>query len=113
MYPGTYSEQVSIKTYAGALTIYGYTTDTSSYISNQVTISHSESAAVAGNDEASSTVDVTVNNFKMYNINVDNTYGVGSQAIALTSNGNQQSFYGCAFYGYQGEYSIGERGMVA
>lgn len=102
MYSGTYSEQVKITSYKGALTIYGYTTDTSSYANNAVTIKHSESASAAGSDEASSTFDVKVDGFKMYNINVDNSYGEGSQAIALTSNGNEQGFYGCAFYGYQG-----------
>ncbi|KIN00065.1 carbohydrate esterase family 8 protein [Oidiodendron maius Zn] len=101
LYPGTYNEQVIINNYKGALTIYGYTSDISSYASNQVTITHSESAAAAGSDEASSTLDVRVDNFRMYNVNVANSYGKGSQAIALTSNGNQQSFYGCGFYGYQ------------
>jgi pectinesterase len=104
LYPGTYNEQVVVKGYQGALTIYGYTTDTSSYTSNQVTITHSENSTVAGSDEASSTVDARLSDFKMYNIDVVNSF-VGSQAIAFTSNGNQQSFYGCAFYGYQGAFT--------
>ncbi|KAK2471314.1 hypothetical protein H9L39_17545 [Fusarium oxysporum f. sp. albedinis] len=101
MYPGIYEEQVVINAFKGTLTLYGYTTDTSSYANNKVTMHHSENATVAGSDEASSTVDARGNNFRMYNIDVVNSFGVGSQAIAFTSNGNQQSFYGCGFYGYQ------------
>ncbi|KAG6979273.1 putative pectinesterase A [Fusarium oxysporum f. sp. conglutinans] len=101
MYPGIYQEQVVINAFKGTLTLYGYTTDTSSYANNKVTMHHSENATVAGSDEASSTVDARGNNFRMYNIDVVNSFGVGSQAIAFTSNGNQQSFYGCGFYGYQ------------
>ncbi|KAH7184016.1 pectin lyase fold/virulence factor [Fusarium oxysporum] len=110
MYPGIYQEQVVINAFKGTLTLYGYTTDTSSYANNKVTIHHSENATVAGSDEASSTVDARGNNFRMYNIDVVNSFGVGSQAIAFTSNGNQQSFYGCGFYGYQGaaDYIFGD-----
>ncbi|KAH7267916.1 pectin lyase fold/virulence factor [Fusarium solani] len=109
MYPGTYEEQVVINAYKGALTLYGYSTDTSSYAGNQVTIKHSENSTVAGSDEASSTVDARGTNFKMYNIDVENSF-VGSQAIAFTSRGDQQSFYGCGFYGYQGavDYIFGD-----
>jgi pectinesterase len=49
------------------------------YKDNAVTITHSLNASVAGSDEKSSTVDVTSANFKMYNINVVNSFGKGSQ----------------------------------
>lgn len=111
MYPGTYEEQVVINAYKGALTLYGYSTDTSSYAGNQVTIKHSENSTVAGSDEASSTVDARGTNFKMYNIDVENSF-VGSQAIAFTSRGDQQSFYGCGFYGYQGKFACGRRSRL-
>jgi pectinesterase len=53
IYPGTYSEQVHIAARNAKLTIYGYTTDTSSYTSNVVTITHSSCLACgAANDEA-------------------------------------------------------------
>ncbi|UPK92125.1 hypothetical protein LCI18_003060 [Fusarium solani-melongenae] len=103
MYPGTYEEQVVINVYKGALTLYGYSTDTSSYSGNQVTIKHSENSTVAGSDEASSTVEARGTNFKMYNIDVVNSF-VGSQAVAFTSRGDQQSFYRCGFYGYRAWY---------
>ncbi|KAH7141819.1 hypothetical protein EDB81DRAFT_884877 [Dactylonectria macrodidyma] len=78
MFPSTYEEQVVINAYKGALTLYGYTADTSSYARNQVTINHSKNATAAGSDEASSTVDARGTNFKMYNIDVANAFGVGS-----------------------------------
>lgn len=84
MYSGTYSEQVAID-YDGPLTLYGYTTDTSSYANNAVTITNSISSADAGSLDASSTLDITSSNFSMYNINVENGYGSGAQAVAVTA----------------------------
>lgn len=40
-------------------------------------------------------------NFKMYNINVENSFGKGAQAVAVTANANKLSFYGCSFLSYQ------------
>jgi len=37
----------------------------------------------------------------MYNVNVKNTFGVGSQAIAISQYGSRVGLYGCGFYGYQ------------
>lgn len=37
----------------------------------------------------------------MYNVNVKNTFGVGSQAIALSQYGNRVGIYACGLYGYQ------------
>jgi pectinesterase len=99
---GTYSEQVTIPARAAALTIYGYTTDTSSYTSNVVTIEHSSSLlSGAASDEATGTVINLAENTKFYNINIKNTYGEGSQAIALAAYNTQQGYYGVGLYGYQ------------
>lgn len=99
---GTYSEQVTIPARAAALTIYGSTTDTSSYTSNAVTIQHSSSLlSGAANDEATGTVINLAANTKFYNINIKNTYGKGSQAIALAAYNTQQGYYGVGLYGYQ------------
>ncbi|KAL7629494.1 hypothetical protein AAE478_001015 [Parahypoxylon ruwenzoriense] len=110
VYSGTYTEQVTI-TYGGPLTIYGYTTENEadkvfvesvgSYKNNVVTFTHSLSSPAAGNLDASSTIQVKSADFKMYNINVKNTYGKGAQAVALTANADRLGFYGCGFYGYQ------------
>ncbi|KAK1233368.1 hypothetical protein PQX77_003477 [Marasmius sp. AFHP31] len=100
LYPGTYTEQVYI-TRSGPLTIYGYTNDTNSYTGNQANIAFGLGVDVAGSGDASGTLRVHKDNFKMYNVNVRNTRGKGIQAIALSQYGNRAGFYGCGFYGYQ------------
>ncbi|KAF8158033.1 pectinesterase [Crassisporium funariophilum] len=100
IYPGTYSEQVYI-TRAGPLIIYGYTSDTSGYAGNQVNIQAGVPASTAGSNDASGTLRIHKNDFKMYNVNVKNTYGVGSQAIAISQYGSRVGLYACGFYGYQ------------
>ncbi|KAF9465364.1 pectinesterase [Collybia nuda] len=100
IYPGTYNEQVYI-TRAGPLTIYGYTSDTMAYSANQVTIQASVPASTAGSNDASGTLRIHKNDFKMYNVNIRNNYGVGSQAIAISQYGSRVGLYACGFYGYQ------------
>jgi pectinesterase len=78
---GTYTEQLKID-YAGNLTLYGQTSDTGTYKSNTVTITHTISSPEAGTLDMSATVNVVSDGFKMYNINVVNGYGKGSQAVA-------------------------------
>ncbi|KAF4224841.1 hypothetical protein CNMCM6457_008902 [Aspergillus fumigatiaffinis] len=97
---GTYKEQLTIS-YKGKLTMYGETTDTSSYKQNRVTITHTISSPQAGTLDKSATVNVRSDGFKMYNINVVNGYGKGSQAVALVANADKLGFYGCGFVGYQ------------
>ncbi|KAF7893405.1 uncharacterized protein EAF02_000943 [Botrytis sinoallii] len=99
IYSGTYNEQLTIS-YGGNLTVYGYTTNTGTYKSNTVTITHGINSTTIGLD-ASSTVNIRSANFKAYNINFANTYGAGVQAVAVTANGDQQGYYGCSFTGYQ------------
>ncbi|KAK4702516.1 pectinesterase, partial [Phenoliferia sp. Uapishka_3] len=101
--PGTYSGSTYI-TYGGKLTIYGYTADTSSWAGNKVTLTHDGNLSEDGNDDATGTLRVHSNGFKMYNINVVNSYGhpvQQSQALALSAYGTQQGYYGCSFVGYQ------------
>ncbi|KAF9561796.1 pectinesterase [Agrocybe pediades] len=100
IYPGTYNEQIDI-TRPGPLTIYGYTTDTASFTANQVVIQAGVPASTAGSDDASGTLRVHKDNFRMYNVNVTNTFGIGSQAIAISQYGNQVGLYACSFIGYQ------------
>jgi len=100
IYPGTYVEHIDI-TRTGPLTIYGYTTDTTTYTSNQAIISFNSPASTAGSDDASGTLRIHKNNFSMYNVNVKNTFGPGVQAIALSQYGSQVGLYACGFFGYQ------------
>lgn len=64
-------------------------------------ISAGVDATTAGSDDASGTLRVHKDDFKMYNVNVKNTFGKGVQAIALSQYGSRVGLYGCGFYGYQ------------
>ncbi|KAM3079323.1 hypothetical protein ACMFMG_005757 [Clarireedia jacksonii] len=99
---GTYTEQVTIPALKGKLNVYGYTKDTSSYTSNVVNIQHSSSLlSGAADDEHTGTVINLSANTAFYNINIKNTYGKGSQAIALSAYNTDQGYYGVGLYGYQ------------
>lgn len=71
--PGTYNEQVLVSARSAQLTIYGYTTDTTAYSSNQVTITNNLSQASGLSNDETATLRVKAANFKLYNINVANT----------------------------------------
>ncbi|QSZ32978.1 hypothetical protein DSL72_002562 [Monilinia vaccinii-corymbosi] len=102
IYSGTYKEQVTIPSLKGKLYVMGYTQDTSSYNNNVVNIVHSSSLlSGAANDEETGTVINLSANTAFYNINIKNTYGKGSQAIALAAYNTQQGYYGVGLYGYQ------------
>lgn len=80
----------------------GETRDTSSYSGNTVSIEHSSSlASGASNDEATGTLIIEAENVAVYNIDIKNTYGKGSQAIALAAYNTNQGYYGVGLYGYQ------------
>ncbi|KAF8074914.1 pectin methyl esterase [Lyophyllum atratum] len=100
IYPGTYKEQVLIE-HGGPLTIYGYSTNGGNYKSNQVTITNNLNAQDNGGNDPCATVRAHSANFKMYNINIKNTYGAGKQATALSAKATRQGYYGCSFTGYQ------------
>ncbi|KAJ1328243.1 pectinesterase [Microdochium nivale] len=98
--PGTYNEQVLVSSRASQLTIYGYTTDTSSYGANQVIITGRKSQADGIGNDATATLRVKANGFKLYNVVVRNTYGEGSQAVAVSAYADS-GYYGCSLEGYQ------------
>ncbi|KAH7010290.1 family 8 carbohydrate esterase [Ilyonectria destructans] len=97
---GTYTEQVLVPTRKAQLSIYGYTTDTTGYAQNKVTITGKKSQADGSNNDESAPLRVKSPNFKLYNVNVANTYGKGSQAVALSAYADS-GYYGCAFTGFQ------------
>ncbi|KAK6509688.1 hypothetical protein TWF481_004419 [Arthrobotrys musiformis] len=101
--PGTYTGQVYIpNTIKAKITIYGYTTNDQDYNQNQVTLVNSLGADVAGSNDASGTLRAhTTAGFKVYNINIQNSRGSGVQAIALSTQGDLQGYYGCKLLGYQ------------
>jgi pectinesterase len=83
--PGTYAEQVYIPKLSGPLTVFGYTKDDSKYASNQVTIVASESQKSQPNNDLTATLRVWTSDFKLYNVNVKNAFGEGSQAVAVSA----------------------------
>lgn len=74
---------------------------TGSYADNVVTFQRNMTSTAAGNLDGSSVMNVVSANFRAYNLNFKNTYGAGTQAVAVTANGNQQGYYGVGLYGYQ------------
>jgi pectinesterase len=99
IYPGVYFERINI-TRTGPTTIYGYTKDVSNFAANQVRIEAGVPASVAGSNDLSGTLRVHKDDFRMYNVNVTNTW-VGSQAIAISQYGSRVGLYACAFLGFQ------------
>ncbi|KAF8604420.1 carbohydrate esterase family 8 protein [Ceratobasidium sp. AG-I] len=85
------------------ITIYGQTSNALTYSSNTVTITNNIPASTAGSNEASATISIksTATDVKIYNMNIANTYGQGSQAIALSVAGTRFGGYGLKVTGYQ------------
>ncbi|KDN43153.1 hypothetical protein RSAG8_06306, partial [Rhizoctonia solani AG-8 WAC10335] len=85
------------------VTIYGQTSDESTYSQNQATIYNNIPASTAGSNEASATISIhaSATDVKLYNLNIANTYGRGSQAIALSISGTRFGAYGVNLTGYQ------------
>jgi len=98
--PGTYMEQVLVSSRGAQLTIYGYTSDTNSHTANQVTITGSKSQADGLSNDQTATLRVKAANFRLYNVNVNNSHGKGSQAVALSAYADS-GYYACQFTGFQ------------
>ena len=58
-------------------------------------------ASTAGSNDASGTLRIHTNGAKIYNINIRNNFGQGSQAIALSQYGDQVGVYACGLFGFQ------------
>jgi pectinesterase len=82
---GTYNEQVYISARKAQLTIYGYTLNTSDYNQNTVTITQNLGLDSVAHDDLTATVRAWAENLKMYNLNLVNTRGKGSQALAISA----------------------------
>jgi pectinesterase len=82
---GTYTEQVYVAPRKAALTIYGYSTNTDDYNQNVVTITQKKSLNDVATDDLTATLRAWSTNFKLYNVNLVNSYGSGGQALALSA----------------------------
>ncbi|KAF2712203.1 carbohydrate esterase family 8 protein [Pleomassaria siparia CBS 279.74] len=98
---GTYSEQVYVPALKSALTIYGYTADTSSYTGNKAIITQALSQDDVASNDLTATLRAWTTNLKVYNVNLVNTRGKGSQALAVSAAADKQGYYGVQFLGYQ------------
>lgn len=83
--PGSYNEQVLVSSRSAQLSIYGYTSDDTSYAANTVTITFGLSQKDGLSNDETATLRVKAKGFRLYNINVVNSYGEGSQAVALSA----------------------------
>ncbi|KAI6791437.1 pectin lyase-like protein [Hortaea werneckii] len=85
---GTYHEQIDIPALSGPLMVYGYSESASGYAGNQVILIYSDALANEDNDYATATLRVRTSDFKMYNVDVKNTYGqadTDGQALAISA----------------------------
>ncbi|PVI05618.1 carbohydrate esterase family 8 protein [Periconia macrospinosa] len=110
--PGTYKEQVVLSGFQSPIVFYGYTTDTSSYTGNQVTITQSKSQADGIGNDATATLRASTPNLKVYNINFVNSYGKGSQAVAVSATKDKQGYYGVSMKGFQDTLLANEGNQV-
>jgi pectinesterase len=97
---GSWREQVLVSARTAQLTIYGYTTDDTSYAANGATIINKKSQNDGVNNDNTATLRVKAKGFRLYNVNVDNDYGEGSQAVALSAYADS-GYYGNTFRGFQ------------
>ncbi|KLU83158.1 pectinesterase [Magnaporthiopsis poae ATCC 64411] len=97
---GTYNEQVLVSARKARLSIYGYSTDTSSHSGNGATITSSKSQKDGLSNDQTATLRVKAAGFRLYNVNVNNGFGEGSQAVALSAY-DDSGYYGCRFTGFQ------------
>lgn len=98
--PGTYNEQVLVPSRSAQLSIYGSTEDDTSYASNTVHLVQSKAANQGYSNDETGTLRVKADGFRLYNVDVENSFGEGSQAIALSAYADS-GYYGSRFIGYQ------------
>ncbi|KAJ7053306.1 carbohydrate esterase family 8 protein [Mycena amicta] len=101
VYPGTYFEQVRLARTTGKTTIMGHTTSILDYASNQVVLEFNLSQAQVGGGDLPATLRVEQGNVALYNLDIVNSFGQGSQALAVGGYGTNLGFYAVGFFGYQ------------
>jgi pectin methylesterase-like acyl-CoA thioesterase len=90
---GTYTEKLTI---AGRTNLCLVGAGSSSTI-----LAFGDSNSKVGSTSGSASVYVSANDFSAANLTVQNTFGSGSQAVALRTTGQRQQFLNCRFVGYQ------------
>jgi pectinesterase len=68
---------------------------------SETILSYNDANATIGSTSGSASVHISANDFSAANLTVQNSYGTGSQAVALRLTGERQQFLNCRFVGYQ------------
>ena len=92
--PGTYRERVKVPRGMPPVTLRGRDAE-------KTTITSSMSAAAAGGTFFSPIVEVNCDGFEAENLTFENSFGVGSQAVALSVHSDRSEFRNCRFLGWQ------------
>jgi pectinesterase len=92
--PGIYKERVKVPPDRGRVTFRGVD-------AARTVITFDMSAKAAGGTFFSATVEVLAPEFEAENITFENTFGVGSQAVALAIHSDRAVFRDCRFVGWQ------------
>ena len=90
---GTYTEKLTIASRTNLCLVGAGATTT--------ILSYGDSSATVGSTSGSVSVLISANDFSAANLTIQNSYGSGSQAVALRTTGQRQQFLNCRFVGYQ------------
>ena len=90
---GTYTEKLTIASRTNLCLVGAGNTTT--------ILSYGDSSATVGSTSGSASVLISANDFSGANLTIQNSFGPGSQAVALRTTGQRQQFLNCRFVGYQ------------
>jgi pectin methylesterase-like acyl-CoA thioesterase len=90
---GTYTEKLTIASRSNLCLVGDGATRT--------ILSYDDSNGKVGSTSGSASVMVSADDFSAANLTIQNTFGPGSQAVALRVTGQRQQFLDCRFVGYQ------------
>lgn len=90
---GTYTEKLTIADRTNLCLVGAEATTT--------ILTYRDANATVGSTYGSASVFVSANDFSAANLTFQNTYGAGSQAVALRTTGQRQQFRNCRMVGYQ------------
>jgi len=94
--PGIYHERLTVPQDRARTTFVGLGKDPASTV-----VTYSMSAAAAGGTFFSSTVDVEASDFEASNLTFENSFGPGSQAVALSIHSDRAILRRCRLIGWQ------------
>ena len=90
---GTYTEKLTIASRTNLCLVGAGATST--------ILAYGDSNGSVGSTSGSASVLISANDFSAANLTIQNTFGSGSQAVALRTTGLRQQFLNCRFVGYQ------------